>query len=136
MCSFPASGQPPTVIFYVQSTARAANRPPQQGLGMQQRPEPHSQAALAAAGCAHAVADGNGMPGSPNPRLNHLFPLSVNGLIFLANSGTRSHTAGELSQGCDVPPSIRRHGNREDAAARQPRALELRGAGDQARRRK
>jgi hypothetical protein len=66
---------------------------------MQQRPEPHCQAALAAVGCAHAVADG--MPGSPDLRLNHLFPLSVNG--YLANSGTRSHTAGELSQGCDVP---------------------------------
>jgi hypothetical protein len=46
---------------------------------MQQRPEPHCQAALAAVGCAPAVADGNGMLGSPNPRLNHLFSLSVNG---------------------------------------------------------
>jgi hypothetical protein len=79
MGAFPASGQPLTVIFYVQSTARAANRAPQQGLCMQQRPEPHSQAALAAVGRAHAVTDGNGMPGSPDPRLNHLFPSSVNG---------------------------------------------------------
>jgi hypothetical protein len=45
---------------------------------MQQRPEPHCQAALAAVGGAYTVAGGNGMPRSPNLRLNHLFPLSVN----------------------------------------------------------
>jgi len=44
-------------------------------LGMQQRPEPHCQAAFAGIGCARAVTDGNGMPGSPNPRVNHLFSL-------------------------------------------------------------
>src|SRR5207245_297150 len=54
-------------------------------------------------------------------------------LIFLANPGTHGHTAGEPSPGCDVPPSIRGHGNRENAAARQPSAFELRGDGDQAR---
>jgi hypothetical protein len=82
MCAFPASGQPPTVIFYIRSTARAVNRAPQQGLGVQQRPEPHCQAAVSAVGCARAVADGNGIPGSRNLRLNHLFPLSVNGEVF------------------------------------------------------
>jgi hypothetical protein len=34
MSAFPASGQPPTVIFCVQGTTRAADRTPQQRLGM------------------------------------------------------------------------------------------------------
>jgi hypothetical protein len=60
------------VIFYAGSTIRAADRAPQQGLGMQQRPEPHCQAAHAAAGRARAVAGGNGIWSSPGPCLNHL----------------------------------------------------------------
>jgi len=34
MCGFPVSGQPPTVIFCVQDATRAADRTPQQRLGM------------------------------------------------------------------------------------------------------
>jgi hypothetical protein len=34
MCGFPASGQPPTVIFCVQDATRAADRTLQQRLGM------------------------------------------------------------------------------------------------------
>jgi hypothetical protein len=34
MCAFPASGQPPAVIFGVQGITRAAGRTPQQRLGM------------------------------------------------------------------------------------------------------
>jgi hypothetical protein len=34
MCAFPVSGQPPTVIFRIQGTTRAADRTPQQRLGM------------------------------------------------------------------------------------------------------
>jgi hypothetical protein len=34
VCAFPTSGQPPTVIFCVQGTTRAADRAPQQRLGM------------------------------------------------------------------------------------------------------
>jgi hypothetical protein len=48
MCGFLVSGQPPTVIFCVQGAIRAADRTPQQRLGVQQRPEAHCQAALAA----------------------------------------------------------------------------------------
>jgi hypothetical protein len=81
MCAFPASGQPPTVIFRVQGTTRAADRTPQQRLGMQQRPKAHGQAALAPAGrvrvnCAICVNGATGMPGWPNPRLNHLFSFT------------------------------------------------------------
>jgi hypothetical protein len=71
MCAFPASGQPPTVIFCVQGTIRAADRTPQQRLGMQQRPQAHCQAALAPVGRVR-VNGANGMPGWPDPRLNHL----------------------------------------------------------------
>lgn len=34
ICAFPASGQPPAVIFGVQGITRAAGRTPQQRLGM------------------------------------------------------------------------------------------------------
>jgi hypothetical protein len=34
MCAFPASGQPPTVIFCVQDTTRPGDQTPQQRLGM------------------------------------------------------------------------------------------------------
>jgi hypothetical protein len=34
MYAFPVSGQPPTIIFYVQGKTRAADRTPQQRLGM------------------------------------------------------------------------------------------------------
>jgi hypothetical protein len=76
MCAFPVSGQPPTVIFCVRSITRAADRTPQQRLGMQQRPEARCQAALAAVGRGRAVAGAGGMPGWPDPRLNHLFSFT------------------------------------------------------------
>jgi hypothetical protein len=92
ICAFPASSQPPTVIFYVRSTTtRAANRAPQQGLGVQQCPEPHCQAAHAAVGRARAVADGNGIWSLPNLRLNHLSSSICQWSGLLANSGARSH---------------------------------------------
>jgi hypothetical protein len=75
MCAFPASGKPPTVIFCVQGTTRAADRTPQQRLGMQQRPEARRQAAPAAVGRGRAVPGGKDMPGLRNLRLNHLFSL-------------------------------------------------------------
>jgi hypothetical protein len=43
---------------------------------MEQRPEAHGQAALAAVGGVRTVAGGKGMPGWPNPRLNHLFSFT------------------------------------------------------------
>jgi hypothetical protein len=70
------SGQPPTIIFCVQGAIRAADRTPQQRRGMQQRPEAHGQATLAAVGRFRTVADDKGMPGWPNPRLNHLFSFT------------------------------------------------------------
>jgi len=71
ICAFLVSGQPPTVIFCVQGTTRAADLAPQQRLGMQQRPEAHCQMALAPARRV-CVNGANGMPGWPNPRVNHL----------------------------------------------------------------
>jgi hypothetical protein len=76
MCAFPVSGQPPTIIFCGQGATRSADRTPQQRGGMEQRPEAHGQAALAAAGGVRTVAGGKGMPGWPNPRLNHLFSFT------------------------------------------------------------
>jgi hypothetical protein len=58
MCAFPASGQPPTVIFCVQDTTRAADQTPQQRLGMEQRPQAHGQATLAPVGCVRVNGAG------------------------------------------------------------------------------
>jgi hypothetical protein len=97
MCAFSVSGQPPTVVFCVQGTTRAADRTPQQRLGMQQRPEAHGQAAPVA-GRVRAVAGGKGMPGWPNLRLNHLFFLYVSMVkICWLIQGHTATTAGELS---------------------------------------
>jgi hypothetical protein len=74
MCAFLSGGQPPAVIFCVQDITRAADRTPQQRLGMEQRPEAHGQAALAPAGRVR-VNGASGMPGWPDPRLSHLFSL-------------------------------------------------------------
>jgi hypothetical protein len=70
----PVRGQPPPVIFCVQGTTCAADRAPQQRLGMQQRPEAQGQAARAAAG--RAIAAGKGMPGGPELCLNHLISFT------------------------------------------------------------
>jgi hypothetical protein len=91
ICAFPASSQPPTVIFYVRSTTRAADRAPQQGLGVQQCPEPHCQAAHAPVGRSRAVADGNGIWSLPNLRLNHLSSSICQWSGLSANSGARRH---------------------------------------------
>ena len=91
ICAFPASSQPPTVILAARSTTRAADRAPQQGLGMQQRPEPYCQAAHAAVGRARAVVDGNGLWSFPNPRLNHRSSFICQWSRLLVNSGARRH---------------------------------------------
>jgi hypothetical protein len=90
MCAFSVSGQPPTIIFCVQGATRAADRTPHQRRGMEQRPEAHGQATLAAVGRIRTVAGGKSMPGRPNPRLNHLFSLRANGEDLLANSAIHS----------------------------------------------
>jgi hypothetical protein len=72
MCASPVSDQPRTIIFCVQGATRAADRTPQQRRGVEQRPEAHGQATLAAVGRARTVAGSKGMLGWPNPRLNHL----------------------------------------------------------------
>jgi hypothetical protein len=59
------------IIFCGQGTTSVANRALQQRLGMQQRPEAHCQAALAAAGRVRAVGGGKGMLCRPELRLNH-----------------------------------------------------------------
>lgn len=72
---------------------------------MQQRPEPHCQAAHAAVGRAHALADGNGIWSSPNLRLNHLFSFICQWSRLLANSGLAVPMASEFPWGGDVRPS-------------------------------
>ena len=98
MCALPVSGQPPTVIFCVQAATRAVDRAFQQRLGMQQRPEPHCQAALAAAGRVRAVAGGKATPGRPEPRPNHLLFLYLSMVEDCWQlQGPTATTAGEPS---------------------------------------
>jgi hypothetical protein len=79
MCTFPVSGQPPAIIFCAQGITGAADRTTQQRLRMQQRPEAHCHATLAAADRVRAVARGMAMPGWPEPRLNHLLSFTCQG---------------------------------------------------------
>jgi hypothetical protein len=76
MCRIPVSAQPQAVIFCVQGATRAADRTPQQRLGMKQRPQAHCQATLDAAGRVRTVANRKGMPRWPNARLSHLFSFT------------------------------------------------------------
>src|ERR1051326_1367178 len=75
LCAFPAGGQPPPVIFWVQGLISPVGRAPQRRLGVQQRPQAHGQAVLARAGCIRAGGVG-GMPGWPGPCLGHLLSLT------------------------------------------------------------
>lgn len=120
MYAFPASGQPPTVIFCVQGITRDADRTPQQRLGMKRRPQAHCQATLAPADRVR-VNGANGMPNRPDPRLNHLFfRLRVNGENCWRIQGHTATMAGEPSSGCQVRPGICGQGERKADASRQP----------------
>jgi hypothetical protein len=79
MCTFPVSGQPPTVIFCAQDITGAADRTTQQRLGVQQRPEAHGHATLAHGDRVCAVASGQAMPDWPEPRLDHLLSSTYQG---------------------------------------------------------
>jgi hypothetical protein len=85
------------IIFCVQGATRAADRTPQQRRGMEQRPEAHSQATLVAVDRVRTVAGGKGMPGWPNPRLNHLFPYVLMVKICWLVQRRTAATAGEVS---------------------------------------
>jgi hypothetical protein len=136
MCALPVSGQPPTVIFCVQDATHAADRAPQERLGMQQRPEAHCQATLAAVGHVRTVTAGDeGMVGWPNPRLNHLLFLYISMVKVIGEfKDTRPRRQASHQRDATCAGS-RWQGKRETGGSRQPRSLNS-GAGDQARRRK
>jgi hypothetical protein len=106
MVAFPVSGQPPTVIFGGQGATRAADRTPQQRLGMEQRPEAHGQAALATAGRARTAIGRKGMPGWPDIRLGHLFPLRQVALIGI-RCAARHPQPGKREIGVSRRPGLR-----------------------------